>query len=73
MSRRIIDSAQTFTKSLNSATAMDVDGALNNIITGIGELYRGELAGKRMKVANEAQSSGSGMGRVPYPSGRGLG
>ena len=37
-------------------TAMDVDGALNNIITGIGELSRGELAGERMTVAYEARS-----------------
>ena len=36
--------------------AMDVDGALNNIITGIGELSRGELAGERMTVAYGAQS-----------------
>ena len=36
--------------------AMDVDGALNNIITGIGELSRGELAGERMTVAYEARS-----------------
>ena len=36
--------------------AMDVDGALNNIITGIGELSRGELAGERMTVAYEERS-----------------
>ena len=36
--------------------AMDVDDALNNIITGIGELSRGELAGERMTVAYEARS-----------------
>ena len=36
--------------------AMEVDGALNNIITGIGELSRGELAGERMTVAYEARS-----------------
>ena len=35
---------------------MEVDGALNNIITGIGELSRGELAGERMTVAYEARS-----------------
>lgn len=34
----------------------DVDEALNNIITGIGELSRGELAGERMTVAYEARS-----------------
>ena len=34
----------------------DVDDALNNIITGIGELSRGELAGERMTVAYEARS-----------------
>ena len=33
--------------------ALDVDDALNNIITGIGELSRGELAGERMTVAYE--------------------
>ena len=36
--------------------AMEVDDALNNIITGIGELSRGELAGERMTVAYEARS-----------------
>ena len=36
--------------------AMDADSALNNIITGIGELSRGELAGERMTVAYEARS-----------------
>ena len=36
--------------------AMDADGALNNIITGIGELSRGELAGERMTVAYEERS-----------------
>ena len=36
--------------------AMEVDGALNNIITGIGELSRGELAGERMTVAYEERS-----------------
>ncbi len=36
--------------------AMDVDAALNNIITGIGELSRGELAGERMTVAYEERS-----------------
>ena len=36
--------------------AMAVDDALNNIITGIGELSRGELAGERMTVAYEARS-----------------
>ena len=35
---------------------MDADGALNNIITGIGELSRGELAGERMTVAYEERS-----------------
>lgn len=37
-------------------TSMDVDVAMNNIITGIGELSRGELAGERMTVAYEARS-----------------
>ena len=37
-------------------TSMDQDGALNNIITGIGELSRGELAGERMTVAYEERS-----------------
>ena len=36
--------------------AMDTDAALTNIITGIGELSRGELAGERMTVAYEARS-----------------
>ncbi len=36
--------------------AMDADAALTNIITGIGELSRGELAGERMTVAYEARS-----------------
>ena len=36
--------------------AMDSDAALNNIITGIGELSRGELAGERMTVAYEERS-----------------
>ena len=36
--------------------AMDSDEALTNIITGIGELSRGELAGERMTVAYEARS-----------------
>ena len=36
--------------------AMDTDDALVNIITGIGELSRGELAGERMNVAYEARS-----------------
>jgi putative iron-regulated protein len=35
---------------------MDVDAALTNIITGIGELSRGELAGERMAVAYEERS-----------------
>ena len=35
---------------------MDSDEALTNIITGIGELSRGELAGERMTVAYEARS-----------------
>ena len=35
---------------------MDTDAALTNIITGIGELSRGELAGERMTVAYEARS-----------------
>ena len=34
----------------------EVDGALNNIVTGIGELSRGELAGERMTVAYEERS-----------------
>ena len=37
-------------------TGMDSDAALTNIITGIGELSRGELAGERMTVAYEARS-----------------
>ena len=36
--------------------AMDADEALVNIITGIGELSRGELAGERMTVAYDARS-----------------
>ena len=36
--------------------ALDADAALTNIITGIGELSRGELAGERMTVAYEARS-----------------
>ena len=36
--------------------AMDRDEALTNIITGIGELSRGELAGERMTVAFEERS-----------------
>ena len=36
--------------------AMDSDDALQNIITGIGELSRGELAGERMTVAFDARS-----------------
>ncbi len=36
--------------------AMDSDAAIDNIITGIGELSRGELAGERMTVAFEARS-----------------
>ena len=36
--------------------ALDADAALNNIITGIGELSRGELAGERMTVAYEERS-----------------
>lgn len=36
--------------------AMDQDEALTNIITGIGELSRGELAGERMTVAFEERS-----------------
>ena len=35
---------------------MDTDAAITNIITGIGELSRGELAGERMTVAYEARS-----------------
>ena len=35
---------------------MDADDALVNIITGIGELSRGELAGERMTVAYEARA-----------------
>ena len=34
----------------------DVDAAITNIITGIGEMSRGELAGERMTVAYEARS-----------------
>ena len=36
--------------------AKDADAALTDIITGIGELSRGELAGERMTVAYEARS-----------------
>ena len=36
--------------------ALDTDTALTNIITGIGELSRGELAGERMTVAFEERS-----------------
>ena len=36
--------------------AMDTDTALTHIITGIGELSRGELAGERMTVAFEERS-----------------
>jgi putative iron-regulated protein len=36
--------------------ALDVDTALQNMITGIGELSRGELAGERMTVAYEERS-----------------
>ena len=36
--------------------AMDTDAALTNVITGIGELSRGELAGERMTVAYEERS-----------------
>ena len=36
--------------------SMDTDAALANIITGIGELSRGELAGERMAVAYEERS-----------------
>ena len=36
--------------------ALDANAALTNIITGIGELSRGELAGERMTVAYEARS-----------------
>ena len=39
-----------------SFEAMASDDALTNIITGIGELSRGELAGERMTVAYEARS-----------------
>ena len=35
---------------------LDVDTALQNMITGIGELSRGELAGERMTVAYEERS-----------------
>ena len=35
---------------------MDSDAAITNIITGIGELSRGELAGERMTVAYEERS-----------------
>ena len=35
---------------------MEADAALTNIITGIGELSRGELAGERMTVAYEERS-----------------
>ncbi len=37
-------------------TALKADAALTNIITGIGELSRGELAGERMTVAYEERS-----------------
>ncbi len=37
-------------------TSVDTDEALRRIITGIGELSRGELAGERMTVAYEARS-----------------
>ena len=36
--------------------SLDSDAALTNIITGIGELSRGELAGERMTVAYEERS-----------------
>ena len=36
--------------------AKDADEAINNIITGIGEMSRGELAGERMTVAYEERS-----------------
>ncbi len=36
--------------------ALDTDEALTNIITGIGELSRGELAGERMTVAYQERS-----------------
>ena len=36
--------------------SMDADAAIANIITGIGELSRGELAGERMAVAYEERS-----------------
>ena len=39
-----------------SFLALDSNKALTNIITGIGELSRGELAGERMTVAYEARS-----------------
>lgn len=39
-----------------SFLALDSNNALQNIITGIGELSRGELAGERMTVAYEARS-----------------
>ncbi len=39
-----------------SFVSMDADDAIQNIITGIGELSRGELAGERMAVAYEARS-----------------
>lgn len=39
-----------------SFLALDSNKALKNIITGIGELSRGELAGERMTVAYEARS-----------------
>lgn len=39
-----------------SFLALDSNKALENIITGIGELSRGELAGERMTVAYEARS-----------------
>ena len=39
-----------------SFLALDSNEALTNIITGIGELSRGELAGERMTVAYEARS-----------------
>ena len=39
-----------------SFLALDVDAALTNILTGVGELSAGELAGERMTVAYEARS-----------------
>ncbi len=40
----------------NEFLALDTNAALQNIITGIGELSRGELAGERMTVAYEERS-----------------